>query len=400
MIKRLQNLCSRACLLLLLALILAAGAAGMAERHLPDSISVFAGETPTVGSGMTLTPSGEEVAHHHYTVGSATVKLLGLLPVKEIEVRRYEALSLCPGGSLFGLRAPLGGVLVTAVAEVEGTGGRSPAREAGLARGDLITAVDGQAVTDAEALAARVKGSGGAPLSLSVSRGGRSLTVRLTPCALTNGEYRAGLLVKDSVAGIGTVTFVDPETGFFAGLGHGVYDGISHSPVTIGRGIVTEVGLTGVCPGTSGTPGELRGHLESARLGTLLSNTECGVFGILATPTVGEAIPIGLRGEVHLGEAEILSTVEEGAPRRYRIEIIALRGEKGSDRSFSIRVTDEHLLAVTGGIVQGMSGSPIIQDGKLVGAVTHVMISDPTAGYGIFIENMLNAANIPMAKAS
>ena len=354
---------------------------------LPDTVSHFTGESPSVPALCTLTSDGGGE-------GEATVRLLGLLPIKRVTVREYESLSLCPGGGVFGLRAPLGGVLVTALSGVpgEGSGCRGPAEEAGVLRGDLITAIGGVPLTRAEALADAVGRCEGS-LMLTLLRQGQTLTVSITPRVGSDGRRVAGLLVRDCVAGIGTVTYIDPRTGEFGGLGHGVYDASLGGLVPLSRGTVTEVGLSGVTPGASGSPGELRGHLRSERIGTLLSNTECGVFGVLSgIPSADTAIPVGLRDSLKVGPAEILCTVADGITARYGIEITSLRGKRGDDTSFSIRVTDPRLLSQTGGIVQGMSGSPIIQDGKLVGAVTHVLIGDPACGYGIFIENMLNAA--------
>ena len=374
-------------LVLLLSFVFLAGAAGIAEYCIPDTLSFFQGEEPALGAFATLSTSEREDTR-------GRVLLFGVLPIKEVGLREVERLSLCPGGGVFGIRAPMDGALVTALSEVAtAEGSRAPAREAGLHRGDLITAVGGTPIRTAEELSAAIEGCDGRPLSITVCRRGETLTLSLTPCrAGGEGAFRAGVMVKDTVAGIGTVTFYDPETGFFGGLGHGVYDGVSRTPAALGRGAVTGVGLTGVVKGKAGSPGELRGHLEAEKIGTLLSNTDSGVFGVLAAPPAGEAIPISLSREVRVGPAEILSTIEDGKTCSYTIEITSLRGERGSEKSFSIRVTDPTLLELTGGIVQGMSGSPIIQNGHLIGAVTHVMIGDPTAGYGIYIENMLSAA--------
>ena len=185
------------------------------------------------------------------------------------------------------------------------------------------------------------------------------------------------------------------ETGEFAGLGHGVCDGTTGEVIPLLRGIVTEVKLTGIKPGVSGTPGELRGYFTKNELGAVLKNTDRGVFGIYTeipqSEVNSEKVKLGGRDEVHEGKATIISTVAEGVTDEYEIMIEKLPEGKNSS-SFSIRVTDSELIERTGGIVQGMSGSPILQDGKLVGAVTHVMISDPTRGYGIFIDSMLDAA--------
>lgn len=384
-----------ACLALLFALALSVGAFG-AKQAIPDTISYFSDEAPSTPAWCSLT--GEESGE-----ATATVRLLGILPIKEVKLQSVERMHLCPGGTVFGLRAPLGGVLITALSGVpgEGDGRRGPAEECGLRRGDLITAIDGTPISDATALCRAIGEGGGKPMCLTVLRQERKMSMTLTPRASgSDQKFYAGLLVKDSVAGIGTVTYIDPETGSFGGLGHGVYDEAVGGLVRIGRGSVTAVELSGVAPGAAGKPGELRGHLEDKKIGTLLSNTDCGVFGVLADlPSANTALPLGLRHEVRTGKAEILCTVD-GNRECYTIEITDLRGQKGTDKSFSIRVCDARLIEKTGGIVQGMSGSPIIQNGKLIGAVTHVMVSDPTAGYGIFIENMLNAAQSPMAKAS
>lgn len=383
-----------ACLTLLSVLTLAVGAFGAAAAMIPDTISHFSDEAPSAPAWCSLTTEDEQLA---------TVRLLGILPIKEVRLQSVERMRLCPGGTVFGLRAPLGGVLVTSLSGVPGEdeGRRGPAEECGIRRGDLITAINGTPISDATTLCRAIGEGGGKPLCLTLTRGERELTLTLTPrVSDSDKKYYAGLLVKDSVAGIGTVTYIDPVTGSFGGLGHGVYDEAAGGLVRIGRGAVTTVQLSGVAPGAAGKPGELRGHLENEKIGTLLSNTDCGVFGVLADPPSADtALPLGLRGEVRTGDAEILCTVD-GSCERYRIEITDLRGQKGNDKSFSIRVCDTRLLEKTGGIVQGMSGSPIIQNGKLVGAVTHVMINDPTCGYGIFIENMLAASEGALQKAA
>ena len=394
--KRFQQFFSGVSLLLLLALILIAGVAGAADFSIPDSLSVLRGETPCLGRHISLDIEEETPLGAHATRASATARLFGVLPLKEVEITTFEALSLCPGGDVFGIRVFLGGAMVTSLTKVTDDGGNEacPAREAGLLPGDLITAVGGKEIRDAAALSAAIAASEGRAITLTVLREGCSRTLRLVPrYSASAGAYRAGILVKDQAAGIGTMTFIDPRTGAFGGLGHGIYGAEAPVLLPVERGIVSDVKLSGVVPGTPGDPGELRGRLGEVKRGTLLSNTECGVFGVLGdTEGLHEPIPIGLSSSVHVGDAEILCTLRDGECRSYRIEITELRAPKADTKCFTIRVTDPALLSVTGGIVQGMSGSPIIQDGHLIGAVTHVMINDPTAGYGIFIENMLAAA--------
>ena len=192
----------------------------------------------------------------------------------------------------------------------------------------------------------------------------------------------------------GTVTFVDPESGLFGGLGHGICDSDTGEVVEMQKGVATGAILGGVHKGECGKPGELTGILTDEVKGTLNVNSDCGVFGILDSDDIPSrtAIPIATHTEVVAGEAKIISTVKNGKTAEYKIEIFDIDRNSTGSKSFRVRVTDDALKAMTGGIVRGMSGSPIIQNGKLVGAVTHVMVANPTEGYGIFIENMLNAA--------
>jgi stage IV sporulation protein B len=201
--------------------------------------------------------------------------------------------------------------------------------------------------------------------------------------------------LKDGAAGIGTITYIDPVTGEFGGLGHGICDSDTGEVISFTAGEVTGIVLSGVKKGEEGKPGELSGMLTDKVSGVLYSNTECGVFGKLdKIPETIAATPIAIahRNEVQEGEAIIRSTVKSGAVKEYKIQISEVNKASTGTKSFKIKVTDPTLIAITGGVVRGMSGSPIIQNGKLVGAVTHVMVASPTEGYGIFIENMLNAA--------
>ena len=225
-------------------------------------------------------------------------------------------------------------------------------------------------------------------------RGKEKKTI-LIPATSADESYRLGIEVKDTAAGIGTITYIDPQTGAFGGLGHGICAPNTGEIYPMKNGTVTEVILGGVQKGASGKPGELRGVLSHREIGTLSKNTDCGVFGTLSLDnrTLPSSIPVGTREELTTGPAEILSSLKNGSPARYQIRITEIDRSATDSKSFRIEVTDPTLIALTGGIVRGMSGSPIIQNGKLVGAVTHVLVANPTEGYGIFIENMLNASN-------
>ena len=291
---------------------------------------------------------------------------------------------LVPVGEVVGLALSEGTVTVAAFHETYG----AAARDAGVEIGDEIVSVDGRAVDSAQDLYDALKRSGGT-VTVCLRREGRDLEVRLQPTATEDGP-RLGVYIREGVTGIGTVTYYDPDRGTFGCLGHGISD--SRGVLApMDSGWVYEAAVESVKRGACGEPGQLRGAVQSQTpAGSLSANTAFGVFGSGAEWT-GEALPAAEPGEVREGAAQILSNVSGEDIRLYDVEILKCRPD-GGGRDLVIEVTDPALLDATGGIVAGMSGSPIIQDGKLVGAVTHVLVNDPTRGYGIFIENMLDAA--------
>ena len=296
---------------------------------------------------------------------------------------RDGELLLYPGGSVFGLLIDEEGVSVCSSSSCRA-----------LLTGDRILKVNGVEAIDSSIIEKEVKSSGGGRIELTILRSGQRMTVSVLP-KLVDGEYKLGVTLRSRTAGIGTLTFIEPNTLSFGGLGHGVSDSERGGYVTVKAGTVNSVVLGGCKRGEPGKAGELTGVLKQDSHGTISINNECGVFGVLdELPSYATSpIPAGKRDELKAGAAEIISTVRNGKRQSYSIEIYDIDYTSTGSKSFKIRVTDPTLVALTGGIVRGMSGSPIIQDGKLVGAVTHVMVANPTEGYGIFIENMLNAAN-------
>ena len=295
--------------------------------------------------------------------------------------KKDKAVALIPGGDVFGIKLKLAHVTV---ADSKGI----PA----LSAGDLILSINGKEIKTAEEARAAVAASGGESVTIRALHKGENISIEVRP-TLEDGEYRLGVVLRDGVVGIGTVTFVDPETGLFGGLGHGICDSDSGELALMECGEITGALLGSIHKGEVGKPGELTGILTEQTLGTVYKNCECGVFGYLNEIPEGlESYKVATRDEVHEGEATIISTVRSGKTAEYKIEIYDIDRASDGSKSFRIRVTDEALKALSGGIVRGMSGSPIIQDEKLVGAVTHVMVANPTEGYGIFIENMLEAA--------
>ena len=316
---------------------------------------------------------------------------------------------LCPGGMPFGIRFMTDGVFVVGFCDVTENGtAYSPAKDAGLRENDRIVKCNGEAVQSAEAFTNAVEASGGKSLSIEIRRGNETLTLSVTPKKSDlDAKYKSGMWIRDSGAGIGTVTYVDPDSCLFAGLGHGICNSPHGDLVPMTRGTIFDVTVSEAARGKPGTPGELKGYFTAEKLGTLLSNTDVGMFGALTEIPEKmkcdercKPIPIAEKKEVTAGSATIYSTLDENGIGEYEVKLSDIHPDADGGKCFTVKVTDPRLLEKSGGIVQGMSGSPIIQNGKLVGAVTHVLINDPTTGYGIFIENMLNAAQMPMAKAS
>jgi stage IV sporulation protein B len=317
----------------------------------------------------------------------------------------YKDLKLYPGGVAFGVKFQTDGLIVTGFVDVVCEGGRSnPAYDAGIRAKDVIVKINGRPAQSISQLTEAVETSNGKSITVALRRSGRELTVNVTPkYSKAEGRYKTGLLIKDSGAGIGTITYIDPSDLSFGGLGHGICDGGTGELVPMLKGNVLGVNISGIVKGEAGAPGEIKGYFNSERSGVITKNSVCGVYGNLAKLPKGLQSPplsVASREEMCEGEAYIYCTLDDSGPHRYSISISAINKQANGNKCFTVKVTDKDLIAKTGGIVQGMSGSPIIQNGKLVGAVTHVLINDPTTGYGIFIENMLNAAQMPMAKAS
>ncbi|MBQ8416986.1 MAG: SpoIVB peptidase [Clostridia bacterium] len=309
-----------------------------------------------------------------------------------------RGLTLYPGGMPFGVKFYTDGVMVVGFCDVEtAKGSTNPATVAGLKPKDKILKINGQALASAADLTDRIERSEGKPLTLLCQRGKKEFETTLTPVFCpAEGRYKTGIWVRDSGAGIGTVTFILPDTGAFAGLGHGICDADTGALIPMKRGSVSDVTISSVVKGEAGAPGELKGYFNAGKVGSLLGNSQTGVWGMFSEvpDCPNEALPVGLSDEIEEGDAYILCTLDNNKMEKYDIKISNINRDAKGSKCFTVKVTDPDLLAITGGIVQGMSGSPIIQNGKLVGAVTHVLINDPDVGYGIFLENML--VNMPL----
>ncbi len=297
------------------------------------------------------------------------------------------------GGMNFGAKILSDGVAVVSLGdETDKNIKLSPAYRAGIRKKDVILSINGTPVLTASDVLRAVQTSEGKPLTLRCRRQGAEKEFSVTPERDTDGNYRIGVFLRDSAAGIGTVTYIDKESLTFGGLGHGICDPDTGAPVPIRRGEVRRAVITGIAKGNAGKPGEMRGYLDKTKIGALIQNDACGVFGIFTECPVSREVEIAYRDEVKEGNATLYTTLDGDCVTPYTVKISTIDREATGNKCFTVEITDASLLAKTGGIIQGMSGSPIIQNGKLVGAVTHVLINDPTTGYGIFIENMLNAS--------
>ena len=302
-----------------------------------------------------------------------------------------------PLGKAVGIKLFSDGVLVVGLSPVETeTGASYPGRDCGLKTGDVITHINGGEVDTIEQVQALVTQSEDEPLTIQAVRGQRQL--QLTAAAVENsqGVWQLGVWLRDSMAGIGTMTFYDPDSGVFGALGHGINDVDTSMLMPLESGSIMPASVSEVKKGTSGNPGELHGQFDLTRdLGTLYANTNLGIFGQMPRETVGaavEPVEVATRDQVEIGPATILSNIRGDVVEEFDVAITHLYPTGDGTRGLMVEVSDPDLLSAAGGIVQGMSGSPILQNGRLVGAVTHVLVNDPTRGYGILAENMLKQA--------
>lgn len=369
-------------------------------RTLPAHLALTKGQARTLALGGLLTlnrqtgnvavaASDDEtlrdagaVALSSETAGTSELllSLMGVVPLRKVEVEVSEEKRLIPGGQAIGVAMRTSGVMIVGTSDLSQA--RSPAQLSGLRPGDVLTRVGGVSITSAEQLAQLVSKAGEVPLAVDYLRDGAALSTTLTPrLDAATGSVRMGAWVRDSTAGVGTLSFYDPDTGTYAALGHAITDGDTGQVLPVGEGQVLKAEIVGVQKGQKGAPGELKGSFlrEGVTLGDIALNDPLGLYGHLDAPPADalypDGLPIGLRSGVHTGKAIILSSVDGEGVKPYEVEITRVSQQSSpAPKSMVVRVTDPALLAKTGGIVQGMSGSPIIQDGRLIGAVTHVFV--------------------------
>ena len=349
-------------------------------------VTMCSGNTSSIIKDNTL------MASSNFT-HKADIRLLGIIPIKTVNIKEVNVPLLVPCGEPFGIKMLTDGVMVVEVTSFQTDKGFvSPAAEAGIKTGDIIKTINDIKVTSNNDISKIITESMGEAIEVDFFRNEKEMTATINPKKCTADDcYRAGLWVRDSSAGIGTITFYNPTTKTFAGLGHPVCDTDTGQIMPLSSGEVVKVLINGVKKGRSGSPGELMGMFISDNpIGFLLENCFSGLYGEMTSfKPYNSAIPLGMRQEIESGEAYIYSTIKGSTPQMYKIEIEKINLVDSEDsKNMIIRVVDEDLLDAAGGIVQGMSGSPIIQNGKLIGAVTHVFVNNPAKGYAIFADAM------------
>ncbi|SHJ71876.1 stage IV sporulation protein B [Caminicella sporogenes DSM 14501] len=332
------------------------------------------------------------------------INLFGLVPVKKLEVDVLPRLKVIPGGHSIGVKLKTRGVLIVGLEEIVGVDKQkhNPGQDAGLKIGDSILEIEGEKVKNAEHVIEIINKYKDRNINIKVKRNKHIMNFTIKPVkSILYNDYKIGLWVKDSTAGVGTLTFYEPNTKIYGALGHAISDVETGQILSVGNGEIVKSRVVSIKQGKRGHAGEIRGiFLETTEpLGKLDRNTSYGIYGKLYKEPVrtkyNRPLEIGLQNEIKLGKAKILTTTDDNKIKEYDIEIEKINRQKRmGNKSMIIRITDKELLRKTGGIVQGMSGSPIIQNGKIIGAVTHVFVNDPTKGYGIFIEWMLKESGI------
>ncbi len=375
---------------------------GYYSMNLPDSFYVESGGGLDLSTVFEIDAVKRESAVSAfsgtpYPSQRADLRLFGMIPVKSVELCTIERPKLIPGGEPFGIKLLMQGVMIVDTGAVSTEKGmEDPAGECGLEKGDMILYANGFPISENAQLQKIISDSDGAAVDIIYVRDEKKKAALLKPVmSRKDGCFKAGIWVRDSTAGIGTMTFYEPETCRFGGLGHPVCDSDTGEMIPISSGETADVNINQVIKGTSGCPGELHGSFCSGlSSGLIRKNSSCGVFGEQFTLPDTEPLPMALKQEVETGPAVIRTTVGKDGVKEYTIEIEDIDPSDSDGKNMVIRVTDQELIDKTGGIVQGMSGSPIIQNGMLVGAVTHVLVNDPEKGFGIFCENMYSESRI------
>lgn len=399
----------------MLVCILCMGYLSMMNK-IPNEVMLREGEELKIDSGIPLTYERVEAGEQETTLVSLMLnsnipslqesqeeksyvlscKILGIIPIKEVHVQEVPKRKVLPSGVPVGIYVKTDGILVIGTSPVNGADGIStePAKYL-LKSGDYIQTVNGERVNTKEELMSKINAYGAEKIVFGIKREGEETEVAVEPVMTGENAYKAGIWVRDDLAGVGTLTYTG-RNGNYGALGHGVSDADTSTLIDMSSGLLYETNIIGIVKGVRGTPGELTGVINYSNqycIGSVTQNEPTGVYGKIDDIPQGlekeKEVEVGYKQEISVGKANIISTVD-GERKEYEIEITGVNyNTREANKGIEFRVTDEELLEVTGGIVQGMSGSPIIQNGKWIGAVTHVFVQDPAKGYGIFAEKML-----------
>lgn len=373
----------------------------IATYGISNNYKIGKGETLKLNTSLPVTAVYKDVKNADsklYDIGDTfevDLKMFGVIPFSTANVEVVDEMHVAVLGNPFGMKIYTNGVLAIELADIKTENGtKNPAKEAGIKVGDYIVSVNGTKISCNEDLSDIVSKSQGKKLRFKIKRSGKTLYINVTPViSYDDGTYKVGIWVRDSSAGIGTLTFYSPSSEIVCGLGHGICDDDTGSLLTLDSGEMVGAQILSVDKGKSGTPGELKGSFTFETVADINLNCKLGVYGKLKGKIDGYTLTeVALKQDVEDGAAQILCTVNGESPKLYSCTVKKRNNASSNTQTLLVTVTDKELLSETGGIVQGMSGSPILQNGKLIGAVTHVLIDDPTTGYGIFAENMLETA--------
>lgn len=381
------------------------------SEQIPDMMWTYVGKEEKLFSGLPAEASGDETVEAlNLTGGSGStslksnakgnyqveVSLFGMIHLKTVDVKVIDELSLAPSGEPVGIYVETNGLLVLSTTSVEGADGLlyEPATNI-VQSGDYVLKINGKSVKTIKEFNAALQKTGGKKATVRIRRNGIESDVSMKPTLSRDNTYKLGMWVREDTQGIGTMTYVTKNGGFGA-LGHGITDADTGTLMNLSGGELFQTEILDIIKGERGTPGELEGYINMVAdncIGLIKKNTNLGIFGQLENGKKSaeklEFLPVGLKQDIRKGEAYIVSNME-GTAKKYAISIDEIKINSMDNKGMVIRITDKELLKLTGGIVQGMSGSPIVQDGKLIGAVTHVFVDDPTRGYGAFVETMLS----------
>ena len=373
------------------------------ENNVSESFKIKRGDTLNLNSQIPVTAEfdGASLTENGITksVGeefSVELKVFGVIPFKSVSVEVVDELHVAVLGYPFGMKIYTEGVLVVNITEVVTENGKEkPAEKAGIKKGDYIISANGEKISTNEDLSRIVEESQGDKINFKIKRNGKhkNISFKALKCKETN-SYKIGIWIRDSSAGIGTLTFYSPATGIICGLGHGICDEDTGKILELNSGEIVKAEILSAQKGKTGSPGQLNGKFLGKTIGKILYNCSMGVYSSpIGKINTDKLFEIALKQEIKDGKAQIITTIDGETPKLYDCEIIIRSSAfMSKTQNITVTVTDKELLSKTGGIVQGMSGSPIIQNGKLIGALTHVLVDDPTKGYAIFAENMLETA--------